>query len=48
MALADKWGKPLYEVMPDRFPWGRLTPIELNLWAMFHEERKAERERKKR
>jgi len=32
--LADKFGKPLFEVRPDLFPHGRLTGIEISLWEI--------------
>lgn len=44
LALGDKWGKALYELLPDYFPWGRLTPLESQLWIKFYEERKLKNE----
>ena len=38
MTLADKWGKPLYEVAPDVFPGGVLTDTEMALWALFFDD----------
>jgi len=40
MNLADKWGKPLFELLPDKFPQGRLTDVELELWARFYNEKR--------
>jgi len=39
MSLGDKFGKPLYELIPDVFPHGRLTQVETALWGKFYEER---------
>jgi hypothetical protein len=30
----------LFEVLPQHFPWGRLTRIEMALWGRFAEMRK--------
>ncbi|MEY5098582.1 MAG: hypothetical protein RJA36_1301 [Pseudomonadota bacterium] len=39
LALADARGRFLYELRPDLFPEGHLTPLEELLWARFYEER---------
>ncbi len=36
MALCEKSGQFLFQVMPDVFPHGRLTNIELELWDRFY------------
>lgn len=41
MALAEQRGRFLYEVRPDLFPEGFLTPLEEVLWSMFYAEREA-------
>lgn len=38
MMLAHLRGGYLFEVLPDRFPWGRLTDLEIALWAKFYDE----------
>jgi hypothetical protein len=39
MVLCDMKGKFLYEVKPSLFPEGELTETEIQLWAMFYEEK---------
>jgi hypothetical protein len=36
MILCDRKGRFLFEVMPDRFPEGRLTDVEMALWGMYY------------
>lgn len=43
MALCEKSGQFLFQVMPDKFPHGRITQIELDLWDKFYTE-KAEKQ----
>lgn len=45
MALAEKSGRFLFELRPDLFPEGQLTPLEELLWARFYEERAREQKR---
>jgi len=48
MALCDKSGQFLFQVMPDRFPHGRVTSLELELWSRYYTEKKAkEKSRRK-
>lgn len=44
MFLAENRHKLLYEVRPDLFPEGFLTPLEVALWYLFYEERDANRD----
>jgi hypothetical protein len=37
----------LFEVRPDLFPEGMLTDVECQLWQLFYEDRKRQREAKK-
>jgi len=39
MLLCDKSGQFLFQVLPDVFPHGRITEIEMHLWNMFYEEK---------
>lgn len=39
MALAESRGRFLFELRPDLFPEGGLTPLEECLWGMFYQER---------
>ena len=39
--LADRQGRFLFELRPDLFPDGILTPVELALWAKLFESRKS-------
>ena len=36
LQLGHKWGRPLFELRPDRFPDGYLTDLEIELWARFY------------
>lgn len=35
MHLGWRFGKPLYELRPDLFPYGRMTHLESELWARY-------------
>jgi hypothetical protein len=39
MALADLRGGWLFELLPDVFPGGRLTEIEIELWSRYFDEK---------
>jgi len=39
LILCEKNQKFLFEVLPDYFPQGRLTDLELQLWNKFYEQR---------
>jgi hypothetical protein len=32
--LGWQFGKPLYELRPDLFPYGRMAPLEEELWRL--------------
>jgi hypothetical protein len=36
--LGDRMGKPLFEIRPDLFPYGRITRLEVELWAMHYQD----------
>ena len=38
----------LFEVIPDLFPHGRLTPIESELWVRHYKEKKERADKRKR
>lgn len=40
--LAEELQKPLYEMRPDIFPHGRLTPVEIKLWEYHYRDRAKE------
>jgi len=40
MMLCDKNGRFLFEVLPDHFPQGRLTRVEILLWSKYFEQKK--------
>ena len=40
LIMCDKNNKFLFEVLPDYFPQGGLTDIELHLWTKYHERKK--------
>ena len=46
--LADIKNKFLYECLPDYFPDGYLTDLEIELWGIYLEEKKARIESEKR
>jgi hypothetical protein len=35
-------GKPLYELRPDIFPTGYLSDLEMQVWALYLDEREKE------
>lgn len=39
LMLCDLKGRFLFEVRPDLFPEGRLTPVELALWGQYFQEK---------
>ena len=39
LAMCDKNGRFLFEVMPDFFPHGRFTQVEAELWAKYFEQK---------
>jgi hypothetical protein len=39
LMIADKLSKPLYEIRPDLLPYGRITRLEVELWALHLNER---------
>ena len=41
--MADKNGKFLFEVRPDIFPEGYLTPLETAVWALYFQEQEQKR-----
>lgn len=43
LLLGDKWSKPLYELIPDLIPQGRLTEVELELWGMYYARKKEQK-----
>jgi len=45
LTLGDHFGKPLYELIPDFFPQGRLTDLEASLWGLFYQDRKDKRKK---
>lgn len=32
--LGEKFGKPLFEMRPDLFPFNRITRLEMEVWAL--------------
>ena len=38
MAVGSKLGCPLFSLRPDLFPEGRLTVVEIGLWARYFEQ----------
>jgi len=42
LSLCDKNGMFLFQAMPDVFPQGRLTELELMLWEKYFEEKKTD------
>lgn len=40
MALCSERGRFLFEVRPDLFPAGYLTPLETALWAQWYEDQR--------
>ena len=46
MILCDKSGQFLFQVLPDMFPHGRLTQVEMQLWSKFYEEKEERRKAK--
>ena len=36
LVLGDKWGKPLFEICPHKFPQGYLTDVERILWMHYY------------
>ena len=42
VVLADRWGCPLFQVIPQFLPYGAVSEIELALWAKFFDEKKSE------
>ena len=42
LVLADKFNKPLFELIPDYFPQGRLTDVEIELWNKYYKKKKEE------
>jgi len=45
LALCHQNGKFLYETLPDYFPQGRLTQVEVVLWSRFFEQQEQRRKR---
>jgi hypothetical protein len=43
--LADRGGRFLFELRPDLFPEGMLTPLEEILWGLFYQERAEQQKR---
>lgn len=41
--LCDLRGRFLFEVLPDLFPEGRLTGVEVELWGRYYSDKHAER-----
>ena len=41
--LCDIRGRFLFEALPDLFPAGRLTDVEVGLWGLYYEQKHAER-----
>ena len=39
--LCDLRGRFLFEVLPDYFPQGRLTDVEVGLWGQYYEAKNA-------
>ena len=37
LVLADKFGKPLFEMCPNIFPHGYITDVEKLLWMHYYE-----------
>jgi len=48
MMLCHSRGRFLFEILPDLFPEGYLTELEVELWEMHFEEYNKRFERKKR
>jgi hypothetical protein len=48
MSLCDKSGQFLFQVMPDKFPHGRLTLKEMLLWEKFYDEQNQRQEARRR
>jgi len=46
MAMCDKSGRFLFEVLPDLFPHGRITPDEMLLWELYYTEKKEQMDRR--
>lgn len=42
-ALAHARGRFLFELLPDRFPYGRVTDVELEVWSLYYDDRRRER-----
>lgn len=43
--LCDMRGRFLFEVLPDLFPQGRLTDVEVGLWGLYYEQKNSEHKR---
>lgn len=41
LQLADFRGRFLFEIRPDLFPQGFLTPLEIDLWGRYFEDKQA-------
>jgi hypothetical protein len=40
MTLCEKNGAFLFQVLPDVFPQGRLTEVEIGLWEKYYQDKK--------
>jgi hypothetical protein len=40
--LCDLRGRFLFEVLPDLFPAGRLTDVEVGLWGLYYDAKSQE------
>jgi hypothetical protein len=43
LALCEARGAFVFQVAPQFCPWGRLTAVEIGLWARYYEDLKAQR-----
>jgi len=48
MTLCDKSGQFLFQVLPDKFPHGRLTGVEMELWNRYYTEKNAKEKARRR
>jgi len=47
MALCEKSGQFLFQVLPDRFPYDRVTKIEMLLWDKYYTDKEDHKEIKR-
>lgn len=45
-SMAHKTGRGLFELIPDVFPYGMMTDLEMEVWVLFYEDLDARRKQK--